>query len=121
MCIRDRNLDVCFEIGVAPEWGVGTRRFSRQGLTLTARGKSAHSGMKHHESINALDSLMFVMETLRYLSKTLGEGGIITSVVTNGGITASVIPDFAQIEVEIQGVTLSLIHIFSLQHSCNEH
>lgn len=103
--IHGLNLDVCFEIGVAPEWGVGTRRFSRQGLTLTARGKSAHSGMKHHESINALDSLMFVMETLRYLSKTLGEGGIITSVVTNGGITASVIPDFAQIEVEIQGVT----------------
>lgn len=96
------GLDVVLEVGVAPEWGVGTRRFSRQGLILTARGKSAHAGMKHLKSINALDPLLFVLESLRYLTKTLGDDGLITSVVRNGGISASVIPDLAAVQVEVR-------------------
>lgn len=103
------NVDVCLEFGTSSDWGTGPRRFARQGLLLTARGKSAHAALRHLKSINAFDALLYVLENFRYLRKTLGDDGLINAVMLEGGKSSSVIPDLSIVKMEVRALRRSIM------------
>lgn len=103
------NVDVCLEFGTSSEWGTGPRRFARQRLLLTARGKSAHAALRNLKSINAFDALLYVLENFRYLRKTLGDDGLINAVMLDGGKAPSVIPDLAVVNMEVRALKRSIM------------
>ena len=101
--------DVCLELGVGPDFGTGSKVLARQGLTLTSIGKSAHAGLRHLPSINALDSLLFVLGSLDYLRKHLGTQGIINAIIEDGGKNPAVIPGRAVVQMEVRATKKAIL------------
>lgn len=104
------DVDVCLEFGTSAEWGTGPRRYARQGLVLTARGKSAHAAVRHIKTYNAFDALLYVLESFRYLRTTLGSEGLINAVMVEGGNSPSVIPDIAVVKMEVRAIRRSIMY-----------
>jgi len=69
--------------------------------TLTARGRSAHTGVEPEKGRNAIVEIMHQM--LQFLNLTGWREGItINPGVITGGITPNVVPDFAQVRFDLR-------------------
>jgi len=89
-CAGKARAVLVFEGGPVDErgWHIVTSRKGRSTWQLTAEGKAAHAGSKHHEGINAIDALARVLpeiaaQTDAALERTVNIGMIHGGTVVN--------------------------------------
>ncbi|MFC5454126.1 M20/M25/M40 family metallo-hydrolase [Prosthecobacter fluviatilis] len=90
-----------FEGGPVDErgWHIVTSRKGRSTWRLSAEGKAAHAGSKHHEGINAIDALARVLPDIAALTNAEAERTVNIGMV-QGGTVVNRVPHEAVAEWE---------------------
>lgn len=90
-----------FEGGPVDEsgWHIVTSRKGRSTWQLTAEGKAAHAGSKHHEGINAIDALVRVLPDVAALTSASDERTVNIGHI-QGGTVVNRVPHEALAEWE---------------------
>ena len=90
-----------FEGGPVDErgWHIVTSRKGRSTWRLSAEGKAAHAGSKHHEGINAIDALASVLPDIAALTNADAERTVNIGLV-QGGTVVNRVPHEAVAEWE---------------------
>ncbi len=90
-----------FEGGPVDEqgWHIVTSRKGRSTWMLSAEGKAAHAGSKHHEGINAIDALARVLPDIAALTNA-AEDRTVNIGMVHGGTVVNRVPHEAVAEWE---------------------
>lgn len=90
-----------FEGGPVDElgWHIVTSRKGRSTWRLAAEGRAAHAGSKHHEGINAIDTLARVLPDIAALTNAADERTVNIGIV-HGGTVVNRVPHEAFAEWE---------------------
>ena len=90
-----------FEGGPVDEhgWHIVTSRKGRSTWQLTAEGKAAHAGSKHHEGINAIDALALVLPDIAAQTNAAEERTVNLGMI-HGGTVVNRVPHEATAEWE---------------------
>ncbi|MCB1276101.1 M20/M25/M40 family metallo-hydrolase [Prosthecobacter sp.] len=90
-----------FEGGPVDErgWHIVTSRKGRSTWQLTAEGKAAHAGSKHHEGVNAIDALVRVLPDVAALTNAAEERTVNIGMI-HGGTVVNRVPHEASAEWE---------------------
>lgn len=90
-----------FEGGPVDErgWHIVTSRKGRSTWRLSAEGRAAHAGSKHHEGINAIDALVRVLPDIAALTNAEAERTVNIGMV-QGGTVVNRVPHEAVAEWE---------------------
>lgn len=80
-------------------WHIVTSRKGRSTWKLTAEGKAAHAGSKHHEGINAIDALVRVLPDIAALTSEADERTVNIGLI-QGGTVVNRVPHEAAAEWE---------------------
>lgn len=102
-----------FEGGPVDErgWHIVTSRKGRSTWKLSAEGKAAHAGSKHHEGINAIDALVRVLPDIAALTSAAEERTVNIGMV-HGGTVVNRVPHEACAEWECRATAPA-----ALQHA----
>jgi glutamate carboxypeptidase len=87
--------------GALKVWRKGTGRY-----TITALGQSAHSGAEHAKGINAIEEMAHQILRLQNMTD-YGTGTTVSVGWVRGGTRSNVIPDQAQIRLDVRIQTLT--------------
>ncbi len=85
-------------------WHIVTSRKGRSTWRLTAEGKAAHAGSKHHEGINAIDALASVLPAIAALTSAADERTVNIGFI-QGGTVVNRVPHDASAEWECRATT----------------
>lgn len=80
---------------------VVTARKGIAGFVLTARGRPAHAGVEHHLGRNAIREIARQVEALEAMTDHARDLTVNVGLI-RGGSRVNVVPDFAQIEVDVR-------------------
>jgi len=83
----------------AQGWHIVTSRKGRSTWRLTAEGKAAHAGSKHHEGINAIEALALVLPDIAAQSNATEERTVNIGMI-QGGTVVNRVPHAASAEWE---------------------
>ena len=72
---------------------------ARVALEISFRGKTAHAAGAPHEGINALDAAILTFNNWNALRQQLKEDVRIHGIITKGGVSPNIIPDYAEIRM----------------------
>lgn len=72
---------------------------ARVAMEITFRGKTAHAAGAPHEGINALDAAIQTFNSWNALRQQLKEDVRIHGIITKGGASPNIIPDYAEIRM----------------------
>lgn len=92
-----------------PAWPGGAVKTSRKGAggyVLTAHGKAAHAGADLAKGANAILAIARQVERLSALTDPVSGSSVNVGVI-RGGVRPNVVPDRAEIEVDIRYATLA--------------
>ena len=89
-------------------WHIVTSRKGRSTWRLTAEGKAAHAGSKHHEGINAIDALALVLPDIAAQSNTAEERTVNIGMI-QGGTVVNRVPHAASAEWECRATDPSAL------------
>lgn len=81
------------------DWHIVTSRKGRSAWKLSAEGKAAHAGSKHHEGINAIDALARVLPDIAALTNAEAERTVNIGMI-QGGTVVNRVPHEAAAEWE---------------------
>lgn len=81
------------------DWHIVTSRKGRSAWKLSAEGKAAHAGSKHHEGINAIDALARVLPDIAALTNAEAERTVNIGMI-QGGTVVNRVPHEAVAEWE---------------------
>ncbi len=87
----------------------GAIKTGRKGLinyTITAHGKASHTGNDPQGGVNAIEEIARQIIWLHSLTD-YEVGTVVTVGIVNGGVSTAIIPDFAQIKVDIRCLTVA--------------
>jgi glutamate carboxypeptidase len=100
-CAGKARAVLVFEGGPVDErgWHIVTSRKGRSTWQLTAEGKAAHAGSKHHEGINAIDALARVLPEIAALTDAAQERTVNIGMI-RGGTVVNRVPHEAIAEWE---------------------
>lgn len=84
-------------------WHIVTSRKGRSTWKLTAEGKAAHAGSKHHEGINAIDALAGVLPAIAAQTDPAAERTVNIGMI-QGGTVVNRVPHEAVAEWECRAV-----------------
>ena len=94
------KLVLCMEPSL-PDGSLKVQRKGTARYTITALGQSAHSGANHEQGINAIEELAH--QIVRIQGMTDYDAGTTVNVGSvRGGTRANVVPDQAQIDVDVR-------------------
>jgi len=80
-------------------WHIVTSRKGRSTWKLTAHGKAAHAGSKHHEGINAIDAIASILPAISALTNADDERTVNIGMI-QGGTVVNRVPHEAMAEWE---------------------
>ena len=108
---------VDFYFGFHPDdqWGVGSGALADLTLDLEFIGKAAHGADSPEQGVNALDAAVttyMAINNLRGWAKN-DRHLVIGMIITQGGKATNVIPDVAEIQVEIRSTSSEFVGIFA--------
>lgn len=100
-CAGKARAVLVFEGGPVDEqgWHIVSSRKGRSTWKLTAEGKAAHAGSKHHEGINAIDALAGVLPEIAAQTNATEERTVNIGMV-HGGTVVNRVPHEAEAEWE---------------------
>ena len=101
LCGGKARAVLVFEGGPVDErgWHIVTSRKGRSSWKLSAEGKAAHAGSKHHEGINAIDALARVLPDIAALTNASVERTVNIGMI-QGGTVVNRVPHEAVAEWE---------------------
>ncbi|MEM0159092.1 MAG: peptidase dimerization domain-containing protein, partial [Thermoplasmataceae archaeon] len=96
-------------------WGIGSTALSDLTLKLEMRGKSAHGADSPEEGANALDAAVSIYQGINNLRGWAKNDKhlVVGMIITKGGQATNVIPEFAELHVEIRSTSASFVRKFS--------
>ncbi|MBB5031684.1 M20/M25/M40 family metallo-hydrolase [Prosthecobacter vanneervenii] len=99
-----------FEGGPKDErgWHIVTSRKGRSTWRLSAEGKAAHAGSKHHEGINSIDALAAVLPSVATLTNAAAERTVNIGLV-HGGTVVNRVPHEAFAEWECRATEPAML------------
>ncbi|KAF7723196.1 hypothetical protein EC973_002271 [Apophysomyces ossiformis] len=90
-----KRVDFCMMLHPFARDGVFTRMLAIDTLYVEYFGKASHAGMAPWNGINALDALMQAWDNVSMLRQQTLPTNRIHGIITNGGKSPNVIPDYA--------------------------
>lgn len=72
---------------------------ARVAMEISFHGKTAHAAAAPHEGINALDAAILTFNNWNALRQQLKEDARIHGIITRGGASPNIIPDYAEIRM----------------------
>jgi len=72
---------------------------ARIAMEISFRGKTAHAAGAPHEGINALDAAILTFNSWNALRQQVKEDVRIHGIITKGGVSPNIIPDYAEIRM----------------------
>jgi glutamate carboxypeptidase len=104
---RVRDSDACLGLEAAwPGGGVDVERGAVGALQLTATGRSAHAAGHEGTGASAVAALAPLVAELERLSDP-GQGRLVTVGVFRGGVARQVVPDHAELLIDLRAPTAS--------------
>jgi glutamate carboxypeptidase len=105
-CAGKARAVLVFEGGPVDErgWHIVTSRKGRSTWQLTAEGKAAHAGSKHHEGVNAIDALARVLPEIAALTDAAQERTVNIGHI-HGGTVVNRVPHEAFAEWECRATS----------------
>jgi glutamate carboxypeptidase len=97
---QNAALVICLEPALS-NGAIKTFRKGTGGFTLKAFGRAAHAGADHAKGINAIEEIARQVTTLHQMTN-YDLGTTVNVGVISGGTVSNVVPDHAQIEVDIR-------------------
>lgn len=93
------NIDAAMMIHPSSVDRVMATSNARVALEISFRGKTAHAAGAPHEGINALDAAILTFNNWNALRQHLKEDVRIHGIITKGGVSPNIIPDYAEIRM----------------------
>jgi len=87
--------------GALKVWRKGTGRY-----TVTALGRAAHAGADHEKGVNAIEELAYQVLRLQGMTD-YGAGTTVNVGRIDGGTRANIVPDRAQVRVDVRVKTMA--------------
>ncbi len=100
---RRSHLVLCLEPGL-PDGSLKTFRKGVADFTVIAYGRSAHAGVDPQRGVNAIEELAYQIMRLRGLADPR-RGTTVAVGVIRGGIRPNVVPDYAEMVVDVRVAT----------------
>ncbi len=100
---RRSHLVLCLEPGL-PDGSLKTFRKGVADFTVIAHGRSAHAGVDPQRGVNAIEELAYQIMRLRGLADPR-RGTTVAVGVIRGGIRPNVVPDYAEMVVDVRVAT----------------
>jgi amidohydrolase len=75
---------------------------ARVAMEMSFRGKTAHAAGAPHEGINALDAAILTFNNWNALRQHVKEDVRIHGIITKGGVSPNIIPDYAEIRMYVR-------------------
>lgn len=75
---------------------------ARVAMEISFRGKAAHAAGAPHEGINALDAAILTFNAWNALRQHVKEDVRIHGIITKGGVSPNIIPDYAEIRMYVR-------------------
>ena len=109
-CHHQARAVLVFEGGPVDErgWHIVTSRKGRSTWRLSAEGKAAHAGSKHHEGINAIDALAAALPSVAALTNAAAERTVNIGLI-QGGTVVNRVPHEAFAEWECRATEPAML------------
>jgi len=85
-------------------WSLDQRLLASKRVSFTFKGKSAHAAASPHKGVNALRAVVSTMNNIDMLREHLRQDVRIHAIVTKGGERVNVVPELAQMEVQVRAL-----------------
>jgi len=99
-CFQD--IDVALMMHAAPTTTTDVRSLASSNYTVNFHGVSAHAALKPEEGRSALDGVLLLTQGIEFLREHVRDDVRIHYVITNGGVVANVVPQFASIDFSLR-------------------
>ncbi|KAI7864591.1 hypothetical protein BDF14DRAFT_1731888 [Spinellus fusiger] len=103
--IFQSRVDVCMMLHPFSRDGMYLGYFALDKLTVEFFGRASHAGMAPWDGINAVDAIMQGWDNLSMLRQQMLPTNRIHGIITEGGKSANVIPDYASASFMARSVT----------------
>ncbi|HLH85958.1 MAG TPA: M20 family metallopeptidase [Thermoplasmataceae archaeon] len=109
------DVDVFFGSHPSDSWGVGSTALSDLTLRLEIHGKSAHGADSPEEGSNALDAAVSIYQGINNLRGWAKNDKhlVVGMIITKGGEATNVIPELAELNVEIRSTSQKFVTLFA--------
>ena len=81
-----------------------------QGIRIEFRGQTAHAAADPHNGINALNAVIETFNGINAYRQQFKSDARMHGIITDGGMAANVIPDFAAAEFLVRGNTIKYVN-----------
>ncbi|KAI7882986.1 hypothetical protein K492DRAFT_205689 [Lichtheimia hyalospora FSU 10163] len=113
------RVDVAMMIHPGPGDGLYVNYLALDSLTVEYFGKASHAGASPWEGINAVDAMMQAWDNISMLRQQTLTTNRIHGVITNGGKSANVIPDYASCTFLARSLTKAqLVELKAKMENC---
>lgn len=102
---RNAALVLCLEPAL-PNGALKTSRKGTGGFKIIAYGRAAHAGADHHKGVNAIEEIARQI-TLLHQMTDYERGTTVNVGRVSGGTVTNMVPDQAQIEVDVRVATVT--------------
>lgn len=96
------HVDFIFQAHLSDKYAMEVPTLAMYSIEFDFHGKSAHAAINPETGINALDGVISMFNSINALRQHVGRDAIMHGIITEGGVTSNVIPDFAQCQFEIR-------------------
>lgn len=96
------DVDLVFQAHLSDKFSMEVPTLAMYSIAFDYHGKAAHAAINPEKGINALDSVISLFNHANAYRQFAGKDAIIHGIITHGGTTSNVIPDYAQCQFEIR-------------------
>ena len=97
------DASLMFHPGTGGEVRAGSPNNSAHFMVFKYHGKSAHTGQAPWEGVNAADAAMFFFAAVNALRQHVTADVRISGVIREGGESAGIVPDYAEVPMPVRG------------------
>ncbi len=105
------------DLDAALTWHPGTINMPGKGSTVATnpllfrfKGRAAHAGVAPHLGRSALDAVELMNVGANYLREHVLDGTRIQYVITDGGVSASIVPETAEVHYVLRAAEVDYLH-----------
>lgn len=96
------DVDFVLQAHLSDKFAMEVPTLAMYSVEFDFHGKAAHAAINPENGINALDGVISMFNSINALRQHVGRDAIMHGIITNGGATSNVIPEFAQCQFEIR-------------------
>jgi amidohydrolase len=101
-----KEADVALMIHPSSHYNVNSTSLAREAFRIMFHGLAAHAGVSPEEGINALEGVLLTFQGINALRQHISRDVRIHGIITDGGISPNIVPDYAAIHLYVRAPDL---------------